>query len=275
MIDMKNEQEMILNFASEDLNGVSVTHGYNINNAFPVHFHTTYNLGLIESGEREFFYRGITHRLKQGDIFIIQPFEPHSCKSQTQCGHNYKILSFSLSDRLFFPQLKLQNESLPTLLRTFHTLIEYERTSPKLVGLFNDIVSQLVTSASESDCEVHIDANRKRINLAKQYIENNSHIELSLKEMADIACLSESHFNRYFHKLYGLSPYAYYLACKLKKAQQVLLQEKSVTTTTYEAGFFDQSHFTRLFKKHVGVTPGKYVKHNLGNIKGDNYCEIQ
>jgi len=264
---MKKEQEMILNFASEYLNGISVTHGYNINNAFPVHFHTTYNLGIIESGEREFFYRGITRQLKQGDIFIIQPFEPHSCKSQTQCGHSYKILSFGLSDALFFPQLKLDNSFLPALLSAFHTLIEYERASPKLVGLFNDIISKLVASASASDGEAHIDANREKINLAKQYIENNSHIELSLKEIADIACLSESHFSRYFHKLYGLSPYAYYLACKLKKAQHALLQEKSVTATTYEAGFFDQSHFTRLFKKHVGVTPGKYVKHNLDNIK--------
>jgi AraC-like DNA-binding protein len=48
----------------------------------------------------------------------------------------------------------------------------------------------------------------------------------------------------------------------MKKAQHVLLKKESIADTSFEAGFFDQSHFTRLFKKHVGVTPGKYLKDN-------------
>jgi AraC family transcriptional regulator len=55
---------------------------------------------------------------------------------------------------------------------------------------------------------------------AKQFIEKNCHFDISLKKMSDIACLSEFHFNRYFHKYYGLSPYAYYLVCKMKKSQK-------------------------------------------------------
>jgi AraC-like DNA-binding protein len=80
--------------------------------------------------------------------------------------------------------------------------------------------------------------------------------------MAEIACLSEFHFNRLFHKQFGLSPYAYYLVCKLKISQNILMEQKSVTGTAFDIGFFDQSHFTRLFKKHVGVTPGKYLRDN-------------
>jgi hypothetical protein len=78
---MKNEREKIIHFELKDMHGISVTHGYNISNAFPVHFHSTYNLGIIELGEREFSYCGIKTVLKQNDIFIVQPFEPHSCKS--------------------------------------------------------------------------------------------------------------------------------------------------------------------------------------------------
>ena len=72
---MKNEQEKIIHFELNNLQGVSVTHGYNISNDFPVHFHSTFILGIIERGERIFTYQGSKTILKQNDIFIVQPFE--------------------------------------------------------------------------------------------------------------------------------------------------------------------------------------------------------
>lgn len=53
---MKNEQEKIIHFRIVNMQGISVTHGYNISNAFPVHFHSTFTLGIVEQGEREFSY---------------------------------------------------------------------------------------------------------------------------------------------------------------------------------------------------------------------------
>jgi AraC-like DNA-binding protein len=48
----------------------------------------------------------------------------------------------------------------------------------------------------------------------------------------------------------------------MKKTQKTILKQRSVIETTYDIGFFDQSHFTKLFKKHIGVTPGKYLRDN-------------
>lgn len=263
---MKNEQEKLLNFKIDILNGVSVTHGYNITNAFPVHFHTTYNLGFIEYGNRFFYYRGSKYDLKQNDIFIIQPFEPHCCKSIDKTAHSYKVLSFPLDKSIFFPQLVINSPQLLNLLKEFHTLAEYEIKSSKLEKIFNEIIIHLNKYSTETNSEISEEIYPEKIYLAKKHIEEHCDIELTLKEMANVACLSEYHFNRCFHKLYGLSPYAYYLVCRMKKVQNVLIKQKSVTTTTYETGFFDQSHFTKLFKKYIGVTPGKYLKDN-NNLK--------
>ena len=98
---MKNGQEKLIHFELNNLPGVFITHGYNISNDFPVHFHSTYNLGVVEHGKREFQYRGIKKELKQNDIFIIQPFEPHSCKSIKNSSHIYKVISFNLIVLLF------------------------------------------------------------------------------------------------------------------------------------------------------------------------------
>lgn len=266
---MENEEEKIVHFELNYLDGVSVTHGYNISNAFPLHFHSTYNLGIIELGQREFNYRGRETILKQNDIFIIQPFEPHSCKSIKNSSHSYKILSLNLDTHYYFPQLIIHRPELLSTIREFHAIAEYEKTSSKVKKLYNEIVTQLKTYSHES---ASANLNKEislKIRLTKQFIEDNCHRNISLKRMAHIACLSEFHFNRYFHKCYGLSPYAYYLVCKMKKSQKILLEQKSVIITTYDIGFFDQSHFIKLFKKHIGVTPGKYLKDN----KDDNLYE--
>lgn len=257
---MKNEQEKIIHFKING-EGLSVTHGYNISNTFPVHFHSTFNLGIIELGEREFTYRGIKTILKPNDIFIIQPFEPHWCRSVNNSRHNYKIISMNLDNSFFFPQLVFHKPDLLCIIKEFHTLAENEKSSIRLNNLYNEIIIQLKNCSIEYNLVVNKDISIK-IQLAKQFIENNCHCDISLKQISDIACLSEFHFNRFFHKCYGLSPYAYFLVCKIKKAQQVLMKQKSVIETTYDIGFFDQSHFTKLFKKYIGVTPGKYLRDN-------------
>lgn len=263
---MKNEQEKVIHFELDRLNGVSVTHGSHISNAFPVHFHSSYNLGIIEQGERISTYRGETAVLRKNDLFIIQPFEPHSCKSSGDSVHCYKIISFNLDAYYYFPKLKIDCPQLVDSVRKFHALAEYEKSSEKLVGLFNGIVGQLkFFSLVGSGIIINEDISLK-IQLAKQFIEDNCSRNIQVQEMAEIACLSEFHFERFFHKCYGLSPYAYYLVCKMKKSQKLLVRQQSVIDTTYDVGFFDQSHFTRLFKKYIGVTPSRYLKDNKLDI---------
>jgi AraC-like DNA-binding protein len=258
---MKNEQEKIIHF---DLSKpeVSLTYGYNISNSFPVHFHSTYNLGIVELGAREFTYRGKTTALKQNDIFIVQPFEPHNCRTVDGSGHSYKVMSFSLDVSYYFPELIITAPYLINKIKEFHALAEYEKSSGRLLAIYDDIIMQLKTYALGDNIANSDEDVSSNIQLAKQFIEKNCQHEISLKEMADISCLSEFHFDRYFHKCYGLSPYAYYLVCKMKKSQNVLVKQNSVTEAAYDIGLFDQSHFTKLFKKHIGVTPGRYLKDN-------------
>lgn len=258
---MKNIQEKLLHFELACLPGITITHGYNICNAFPVHFHATYNLGIIELGEREFTYRGENTVLKPNDVFMIQPFEPHSCQSIGNRYHSYKMISFQINIACYFKDLRIDTPELLNKIRRFHTLAEYEKESPQLPVIFTGIKDLLMKCSVEY--AVNDETIVPQLSASRQFIENNCQRELSLKEIADVASLSEFHFSRHFHKAFGLSPYAYYLVCKLKLSQATLRKQRCITDTTYDIGFFDQSHFTRLFKKHIGVSPGKYLKDNL------------
>jgi AraC family transcriptional regulator len=45
---------------------------------------------------------------------------------------------------------------------------------------------------------------------------------------------------------------------RLEWAAARLSEERSLAQIALEAGFADQSHFTRAFRRHFGVTPGRY-----------------
>ncbi len=261
-------QEKILRFDIDKFKGISVTHGYHISNTFPVHFHSNFTLGIIEQGDRALSYRGMQNALHENDIFMIQPFEPHGCKPMNHPTHCYKMISMPLDPSYYFPQLKVVDADLLRDIRKIHAIAEYENSGSNWVALYDSIVLRLMKFAitdHHSDLDRDIALNIQR---AKKFIEKNCHVDISLNQLASLACLSEYHFNRYFHKCYGLSPYAYYLVCKMKKSQGLLINSNSVTEAAYEMGFFDQSHFTRLFKKHIGVSPGKFLRDNKPQMKG-------
>lgn len=57
-----------------------------------------------------------------------------------------------------------------------------------------------------------------------------------------------------------MPPHAYQINVRLDRAKDLLLRGWPISEVAREAGFYDQSHFTRYFKRLVGVTPGSYAK---------------
>jgi AraC-type DNA-binding domain-containing proteins len=262
---MKNEQEKLYTYGINIPDAVTITQGYNIINSFPVHFHASYSIGIIEKGERRFSYRGENVSLVKDDIFIIQPFEPHSCESVNNTGHSYKILSFEFNEICmpFFCNMKYEQPELLLFLRKFHSLAECDKKNRQLPVLFTKI-KDTILNLSEGFYEQQKENRRiiSKVKKAKTYIEENCFDQILLKDVAENIGMSEFYFNRTFHKFLGMSPYAYLLFCRVKKSKDNLLEENSVTHAAYESGFFDQSHYIRLFKKHIGVPPGRFLKIN-------------
>jgi AraC family transcriptional regulator len=78
--------------------------------------------------------------------------------------------------------------------------------------------------------------------------------------MAAVAHLSPYHFARQFKAATGLPPHQYVLARRIERAQQLLRDgdDLSLSEVAAGAGFSDQSHFSRHFKRVVGTTPRQF-----------------
>lgn len=63
---------------------------------------------------------------------------------------------------------------------------------------------------------------------------------------------------RQFQRVCGLPPHAFVLRTRVEQARARLARGADVAEVAQELGFADQSHFTRLFKRIIGITPGSY-----------------
>ena len=96
------------------------------------------------------------------------------------------------------------------------------------------------------------------IRRAVALMEANFATKLSRKEMARAAGLSVSYFSKLFTQCIGLSPHQYLVRCRLhhgKKLLATLEENLSLVDVAAEAGFADQAHFCRHFRRSYGVSP--------------------
>jgi AraC-like DNA-binding protein len=83
---------------------------------------------------------------------------------------------------------------------------------------------------------------------------------VSLDELSAVAGLSRFHLLRAFKKRFGVPPHTYQLHARIARARVLLQKGVSPADTASSVGFADQSHFTRHFKRILGVTPGQYAR---------------
>ena len=91
------------------------------------------------------------------------------------------------------------------------------------------------------------------------YIEQHLGEELSLKTLADVACLSPYHFSRSFKRTTGLGVHRYVISRRLERAKMLLARnDLSLSDIASAVGFDSQATFTTRFRRQVGVTPGRF-----------------
>ncbi|MEO0573180.1 MAG: AraC family transcriptional regulator [Bacteroidota bacterium] len=99
----------------------------------------------------------------------------------------------------------------------------------------------------------------KRLAYIVQYVRKNIRNPLSIKELSEKACMSESHFYKVFKQEMGISPIDFINTERIQKAME-LLQDPSINLTEVflESGFTNRSYFNRMFKRQKGISPSNY-----------------
>ena len=103
-----------------------------------------------------------------------------------------------------------------------------------------------------------------------EYIHTNASGNISLADLAKVAEVSSHHFASLFTKATGLSPHKYVLRVRIERAKIHLKDDGlSVAEVSRLIGFRTQEHFTKVFRRVVGVTPSKFREELADNGSGD------
>lgn len=113
-----------------------------------------------------------------------------------------------------------------------------------------------------------------RIEAIDRFIEAHLAGPTTLEQLSRLVGMSPHHFLRCFKKATGMSPLQYVIAKRVARARQMLREgRESIAEIAYATGFASQSHLNAMFKRHVGVTPGRFKRQFASSWRdGDSAC---
>jgi AraC-like DNA-binding protein/mannose-6-phosphate isomerase-like protein (cupin superfamily) len=220
---------------------------------------------LIDTGSLHVSFSGKEYTARAQDCVLIDCGKPHTYFAEEKLSfrffHFHGVSSPRIYDRIvsrqgyvFRPsELLLIEDALNTIL--IYAADGYHNEA-KISAQVHIILSELATQ-STPDPEILTIAVTKAI----KYIEKHFVKDLTVKEIAEKAYLSESYFSRVFKKYTNMSPHEYIIQLRVTFARQLLASTNNPIELICDAcGFNSSQHFSRCFRQHFNITPSQYRK---------------
>lgn len=99
----------------------------------------------------------------------------------------------------------------------------------------------------------------RRLRRVMDYVEQHLTDDITVADLANVACLSIFHFTRAFSAATGMPPHRYVSQRRLDRAKELIVAgNASIAETAFMFRFSSQSSFTRAFRRATGMTPAMY-----------------
>jgi AraC-like DNA-binding protein len=238
---------------------------------FPRHFHEGYALGVIEDGALAFRYRGQELVAAPGEINLVVPGEAHDGQAAAEAGWAYRmfylepgVLARAAAEmgRPGLPHFRagvLGDPDLAGRILALHRLLE--RGADRLAaqaGLLDLLARWIGRHAEDPGAAPRCGREPRAVARALEFLAAHADQDPSLEDLARVSGLSAFHFLRVFRQATGLTPHAFVMQRRVRRAQELLRRGLAPARAAAESGFADQSHLTRQFKRLTGLTPAAY-----------------
>jgi len=239
--------------------------------AFPNHFHEHYVIGFIERGKRNLNCKGQDYVTAPGDLLLFNPGDNHACVGVDGQPLDYRCLNLE-PDVMRRAALEITGENVQPLftrsvvfhcdlvrdLRELHAMILGGEKGVQKQERFYFLLEQLLREYAEAGSGAAVPERRAEVRAVCDFLEQHYGGPVTLDELGAVAGLSKYHLLRAFTRETGLTPYSYLETIRIDRAKALLREGETPAATAQATGFSDQSHFTNVFKRLIGLTPGQY-----------------
>ncbi len=232
---------------------------------FPLHYHETFCISLIRDGIERIDFGDQSFFSEKGSISITNPYEIHS-NPLIDTSTSLKFDTLYLSDDLMkylldgksirFVNRKINDEKSNQLFIALKNAMDtnnYERVEV----LLRQFVNRLQFFSQENETE-YTEEHLNDFDEINGYIENNLYDKFSLDELSRIANINKYGFIKKFKASTGITPMNYILMKKVFSSKKLINPNSELTEIAYQYNFTDMAHFSRTFKRYVGISPKKY-----------------
>ena len=253
------------------LDNLELLHGSNITYDYPRHMHEEHCVALMLRGKEITNCRGKSHIALPGNILLINADEVHSSQSfETE----YIVIKIkqNILNRIAFdifgcePETPYFSEFINRDKLMFRLLLNLYRKLTENISLleqeseFISAIEQLLTQQNKNYSVLQPVGKEPRcVKSVRDYLKSHYAENVSLSQLASVADLSRFYLLRVFRSQMGVPPHEYQTQVRITHARKLLRKGYSILDAALETGFFDQSHFSRNFKRITGRTPGKYL----------------
>jgi AraC-like DNA-binding protein len=229
----------------------------------------------IAGGRAYHLRRGRSSRLvRPGQLVVLDPSAPHSGSPAERGAWAGRLLLIELPG----PQAALSNEDIPLAGLAFpDPVIGDRRLARRFLALHHGTECQasalerqsaaLSFLAGLAACSPDARPRTSRVarddvavRAAVEYLNDNVTRNITLDELATASGASKYELVRRFSAAIGVPPHAYQVALRVNLARRLLERGERATDVAGLAGFADQSHLNRHFRRRLGITPARYAR---------------
>ncbi len=255
---------------------IEAMHAHFSGHVYHRHSHETYSFGVTEAGAQAFTCRGAGHVSAAGMVMAFNPDDPHDGHAATTSGFTYRMIHVApalLTDVLaditgraagapLFALPVISDAAFGMVLRRLHASLAGPAGALERAERLTDVAGVAARhAASPVQPGPGLLTARDRAAAAdrvRAFLHDSDAAEATLTDVAAVAGCSRFAAYRAFRGRYGLSPSEYQRQMRLRNARRALAGGAAIADVAAEAGFADQAHLTRWFRRCYGITPGAY-----------------
>ncbi len=256
------------------LPGIEALHARYVEHAYAPHSHPTWTVAVMHAGAARFEVDASPQRADRGELFVLEPEAVHTGMAAVPEGWAYQVL-------YLHPELVSEWEERDAAAPRAARWVVFR--DPGLRRSLLGVHAALAVGATGLELEEaalhavwalrpHLrpapSARRGRpehaaVRRAREHLRAHAAEPVSLATLSAIAGLSRFELVRRFRAQCGLTPHAFQLNLRVERARRLLSAGEPPARVAADCGFSDQSHLTRIFKRTVGVTPGRFAAATL------------
>lgn len=238
--------------------------------AFSPHRHDTYTVAVTVAGVQTFNYRREKRYSLPGQVLILHPDELHDGHCHDEAGFSYRAA--------YVPPAHVQTvlggaelpfvvngvSSDPAVIAAACTMV-IDCADIADPGAYEDALYDLAHAMSQAagrTTPARI-VNRTAVMQAREFLETAVVPGARLEQLEQVCDCDRWQLSRDFRALLGTSPYRYLQYRRVDLAKQLLREGATLADAAHGAGFADQSHFGRTFRKVVGLTPRQWLRSDM------------